>query len=290
MELGTPNVAAVGIAYASYVDTFLKEYPGAIDHIEVPFELVRHDPSVLAVRDSTPIVLHCASLSMAGSLACSEATVQHIREVVCSTATPWVGEHLAYITASALRQGAAGQVAEYEVGYTVSPPMNDATLELVEAAVARYRPRLGVPLILENSPMYFQPPASSMSQVEFVREVQARTDVGLLLDLTHLLITCQTLALDPLTVLDEWPLEAVVEIHVSGASEESGIWDDHARRAPEVVYRMLEHVLQRVMPQAITLEYNWSPNFPLAVLHQEVMKTRDHVASARARRQTTGSK
>jgi uncharacterized protein (UPF0276 family) len=72
-------------------------------------------------------------------------------------------------------------------------------------------------------------------------------------------------------------------VHISGIDEhDDGSWDDHARRAPEIVHQMLDHVLQRARPRAITLEYNWSSRFPEAFLSEELARVRE-VSRARRR-------
>jgi len=71
------------------------------------------------------------------------------------------------------------------------------------------------------------------------------------------------------------PLETVVEIHVSGLSTQSGVaWDDHATPAPATVFALLERVLERVRPRALTFEYNWSPRFPPAILESHIDRAR----------------
>jgi hypothetical protein len=135
-----------------------------------------------------------------------------------------------------------------------------------------------MPLILENSPQYFDIPGSSLSMVDFVSAVVESCKVGLLLDLTHFLITMLNTKKDPLREIDRLPLEQVVEVHVSGLSVQSGIaWDDHASPAPPVVFDLLERVRERVRPKAVTLEYNWSPQFPESMLVKHIDRVHEIV-------------
>ena len=111
--------------------------------------------------------------------------------------------------------------------------MSDETIECVTRNLASVRRQLDVPLILENPPQYFVVPGSTMNLVDYVIEVMARNDVGLLLDLTHFLITCLNMRLDAVAEINRLPLERVVEVHISGLSVQSGVaWDDHAARHP----------------------------------------------------------
>ena len=115
----------------------------------------------------------------------------------------------------------------------------------------------------------------------FIADVVARCDAGLLLDLTHLLITCRNTGADPLRELAKLPLERVVEIHVSGMSVQSGVaWDDHAVPAPPEVFELLRRVLAEVRPRALTVEYNWSGAFPQEILHRHLQRARELLEAA----------
>ena len=279
------NSPAIGIAYSEYTPDFVRGNPTAIDYVEVPFELLRHDPTVVAIKELKPIVLHCASLSVAGAVPPSEATVGAISDWVEQTETPWLGEHLSFITAEREK---AGPVADeyapgepYNIGYTVCPSMAEESIRWVLRSIDLAEDRFDVPMILENPPMYFPIPGSTMSQIEFVNEICARSGTGLLLDLAHFYITSQTVGFDPLTAILDYPLDRVVEVHLSGVdSEAGGHWDNHAARAPEIEFDLLSIVLDRAPVRGITLEYNWSARFPQGALLQEIARARERLATA----------
>jgi len=268
-------VSGLGLAYGPGVPELVAETPGLVDYVEVPFEQLRHTPDVIRLQDRIPLILHCASMSVAGFLPPSAATLEAIIAETARTATPWIGEHLAFISADGLNEDDTGSVAPTSLTYTVCPQLSEETVERVAGNLAALQPRFSVPLIVENSPQYFAVPGSTMSMVEFIREVVARTGVGLLLDLTHFLITSINTGVDANLELERMPLEQVVEIHISGLNVQSGIvWDDHATPAPAQVYELLAQVLRRVRPRALTLEYNWSPHFPRQVLLEQLGRAR----------------
>jgi uncharacterized protein len=280
----TQKSTAVGAAYSAYVPTFVKSFPQSLDYVEVPFELLQHDPSILGVVGQTPLVLHCASLSIASPSICADATLTRVRDWVEKTSTPWVGEHLAFISADRTE---AGEFAEpyapgeqYNIGYTVSPPMNEASADRVIKHLRHYTGRVPVPLIIENSPLYFSIPTSTMSQAEYISTILSHASAGLLLDLAHLAISAKTTGVDAEAELERFPLEKVVEIHISGIDTQAdGDWDNHASRAPELIFRLLRQAMCRANPRAVTLEYNWSSRFPTAVLLEEIDRVRAICAS-----------
>lgn len=261
------GTTAVGLAYSPIIPEFIAANPGLVNYVEIPFEQLRHDPEVASIQETVPVILHCASMSVAGFVPPTDATLDAIGREAERTRTPWIGEHLAFISADSLNPGADTAASPTALTYTVCPQMSEETIQRVADNLASLQPRFDVPLILENSPQYFSIPGSTMPMVDFIGAVLARCDVGLLLDLTHFLITTLNTGTDATKEIERLPLECVVEIHISGLNVQSGIvWDDHATPAPASVFGLLERVLERARPRALTLEYNWSPSFPQAIL------------------------
>lgn len=275
-----PGETLVGMAYSPAVLAFARAHPDALDYVEVPFEQLRHDPGVAALQEEFPVVLHCASLSMAGFVPPSDAVVDAVAAETARTGTPWVGEHLAFLSAEPL--GAPpGRGDPTQLTYTVAPQYSEEVLEQVVANLDRLAPRVPAPLILENSPQYLSLPGSTMTMVEFVGGLAAARDLGLLLDLSHFAITAHNMRYDLDEAFDAYPLEQVVEVHLSGHSVRSGImWDDHALPAPEGSFRLLQRLLERCRPQAVTLEYNWSPDFPADLVRCHLDRARTLVGRA----------
>ena len=266
---------AVGLAFGPIVPDFVRSNPDLIDYVEIPFEQLRHSPESGAIQETIPVILHCASMSVAGFVPPDQRTLEAIEREAERTKTPWIGEHLAFITADPIEDDDAGPTS---LTYTVCPQMSEETVERVAGNLASLQQHFDVPLILENSPQYFDVPGSSLSMVDFISAVVERCGAGLLLDLTHFLISMLNTKKDPLREIDRLPLEQIIEVHVSGLNVQSGIaWDDHASPAPQVVFDLLERVRKRVRPKAVTLEYNWSPEFPESVLLNHIDRVHEIV-------------
>ena len=287
-----PHRIAVGIAHSDYVQALVRETPSLIDYVEIPFEQLLRTPSAIEIRADLPVILHCASLSLAGNVRPSDDIADRLTHWVAETGTPWVGEHLAYVTSSfavaeasphepILSVESESGEASFNVGFTVSPQYSRPVLDRLRENLDFWRGSIGVPLLLENGPIYVETPGSTMSQGEFLQAVCAETTADLLLDLSHLLITCHNLGWDPFKFLLALPLSRVVEVHLSGTREEGGLmWDDHARSASDLVFGLLEHLLTVARPRAVTLEYNWDANFPRVALLRDIERTRGVVREA----------
>lgn len=268
----------VGLAYGAAVPEFLAEHSSLVDYLELPFEQLRQTPALASLLDTHPVILHCASLSIAGFVPPSEKTVVAIAEEASRMRTPWIGEHLAFVSADGLDDGATTGLT-----YTMCPQLSEETVDRVVVNLAALAGRLPVPLIIENSPQYFAVPGSTMTMTEFVAAVFARSDVEMLLDLTHLLITATNMGRSPVEELEAMPLERVREIHISGTSRRGDTsWDDHAEPAPPIVFELLDRALVRARPSAVTLEYNWSPTFPKAILARHLDHVRNSLVRSRA--------
>jgi uncharacterized protein (UPF0276 family) len=278
--LNTPTgTTSIGLAYGPSIPEFINVNPGLVDYVEVPFEQLRHSPNSASIQEEVPVILHCASMSVAGFVPPTEATLEAIESEAERTRTPWIGEHLAFITADGLKMDTDTAGPPTALTYTVCPQLSEETIERVAYNLASLQPRFGAPLILENSPQYFAVPGSTMPMVEFIGAVLSRCDVGFLLDLSHFLITMLNTGADAAKEIGRLPLERVVEIHISGLNVQSGVvWDDHATPAPAAVFELLERVLERARPRALTLEYNWAPTFPQAILKTHLDRVRQMVA------------
>jgi uncharacterized protein (UPF0276 family) len=86
--------------------------------------------------------------------------------------------------------------------------------------------------------------------LDYFAQVADRADCGLLLDCAHLAIFQQTRNLPPLTALDNYPLERVVEIHIAGGTyaEIDGyhyIDDNHSPIPLPATWEILEYIIPR---------------------------------------------
>lgn len=280
--LSTPaGTTRIGLAYGPGIPEFVEAHPGLVDYIEIPFEQLRHSPLLRSLQESVPLVLHCASMSVAGFVPPADATIDAITLEAERMRTPWIGEHLAFIAADPLALPGVAPGPPTTLTYTVCPQLSEETVQQVVDNVALLQSRCTTPLILENPPQYFTVPGSTMTMVDFVNAVLSRCQVGLLLDLSHFLIAMLNTGADAHQEVTRLPLERVREIHISGLNSQSGIaWDDHATPAPAPVFELLELVLARSRPLALTMEYNWSPNFPASILHAHIARIRHLLGTA----------
>ena len=101
--------------------------------------------------------------------------------------------------------------------------------------------------------------------LDFFAQVAARADTGLLLDCAHLAIFQRSAGHAPLTALDGYPLDRVVELHVAGGTERrhdgfAWIDDDHTPDVLADTWAIVDYVVPRAPNlKAIVFECERNP-------------------------------
>ena len=130
---------------------------------------------------------------------------------------------------------------------TLLPPVlcHDSALEMAEA-ILRVEEATGMACLPENppAPVYL----GDLHILDYFGLVAERSGGGLLLDCAHLAIFQRMRGHAPLTGLDGFPLDRVVELHVAGGVERetdgfAWIDDDHQPEPLEDTWQIFEHVV-----------------------------------------------
>jgi len=112
-----------------------------------------------------------------------------------------------------------------DVGHLCPVLPNRATLALVLDRVRAWHDLLELPIALENIAHPFELKAD-LSEAELFSELVARTGCGMLLDLTNLVLDAKNFGFDPVARLEQYPLEAVWQVHLAGGVRVDGFWVD----------------------------------------------------------------
>jgi uncharacterized protein (UPF0276 family) len=176
-----------------------------------------------------------------------EETAAARRHVAMTKAikSPWVANHSFY-----------GDNSWLDIW---SSPLQFSQAEVVRVAdrAERLQDLYGIPLAHENAAYYIQTPGAEMREAEFMARLVERSGTFLHLDLHN--IYANSLNLPGFRTdeyLDTLPLDRVIAVHLAGGSWHDGLYHDwHDSPVPEPVWQMLEWLLQRAKPAAVTLEY-----------------------------------
>lgn len=128
------------------------------------------------------------------------------------------------------------------------PILSDEGATAMAAGIARLREATGREVLPENPPGAVY--VGDLHLLDYFARVCERADTGMLLDCAHLAIYQRTMGHAPLTGLDAFPLERIVELHVAGGKrrEHDGYEfyeDDHAPGVLPPTWEIFEHVAAR---------------------------------------------
>lgn len=140
--------------------------------------------------------------------------------------------------------------AQRERGHgMLMPPIlcRESAIETAES-IRLIEAETGFSVLPENPPAVIY--LGDLHILDYFALVAEQADCGLLLDCAHLAIFQQTRNLPPLTGLDNFPLDRVVEMHVAGGSFAdvegySYIEDDHSPEPLPATWEILEYVVPR---------------------------------------------
>jgi uncharacterized protein (UPF0276 family) len=128
------------------------------------------------------------------------------------------------------------------------PVLTPESADAIADGLVRLRGATGLEVLPENPPgqVYLGP----LHVLDFFARVAERADTGLLLDCAHLGMFQRLRGHAPLTALDGFPLERVVELHVAGGSERvtdgfRWIEDDHGPAVLDDTWAIVRHVVPR---------------------------------------------
>lgn len=149
-------------------------------------------------------------------------------------------------------------------------PYTAATLTRVCDHIDAAQAVLGRRILLENPSLYFSFAQSEMSEVEFLRQIAARTGCGLLLDVNNVQVSAVNTGFAPEDYLAAFPLDLVGEIHLAGhnaSTDAAGaplLIDAHASPVADPVWALYAGVIARGGPRPTLIEWdNDVPAWPV---------------------------
>jgi uncharacterized protein (UPF0276 family) len=240
--------------------------PTLFDYVEYSAPLAleaaaREAPRFAALwagRGRLPALFHPVHLNLYGPELEAPAALAALDAHVRAVGSPWVSNDVAWWHAGG--HGFPGH--RY-----LPPPFSRAGLDDCVAHARHVQDALSVPLLLENPAVVAR--RGPLHVLTFLAELHARSGCALLLDLGHLLSHQLTCGLAPDTGLDDFPLDAVLELHVAGGvvtrrGSRRFYVDDHPQPVREEVLELLAAVAPRCPRlRAITFEGDGQPD-PIA--------------------------
>ena len=211
-----------------------------------------------------PLVTHGLTLSIGAVSPPDREYTTELANEVARLDTPWHSDHLAFTSGSGR---AFHELLPLKLAADTAKRVADR-LEALADTLAR-------PVAIENVTYYARLGRAELSEGDFLHTLFEHTRAGFLLDVNNVYVNAQNHGQDARRVLESFPLERAIEIHVAGHTRTpSGlILDTHGAPVVPEVLELLAFTLERTGPLPVLLERdNHVPE--LAVLLAEVRALR----------------
>ena len=218
------------------------------------------------VAERYPVVLHGVSLSIGSTDPLNFDYLGRLKALAAEVKPAWISDHLCWTGVLGLNS------------HDLLPmPLTEESLAHVAARVRQVQDFLERPLVLENPSTYLSFTQSTISEPDFLRELVARTNCGLLLDVNNVYVTCFNTDADPSAYLQAFPCESVMQMHLAGHQHcGTHIIDTHDRPVLPDVWELF-HLAWKLTGGVSTL-LEWDGNIPsFEECHTEILKARRYI-------------
>jgi uncharacterized protein len=199
-----------------------------------------------------PISMHGVGLSLGSANGVSKDHLLALKKLIDQYQPAQVSEHLSW-----------SHWNQTFLNDLLPLPYNAESLALVTTNIHQVQDTLGRKILIENPSAYLGFQHSDMSETEFMRQIVDRTGCGLLLDINNVYVSANNQQYSTNTYLENYPLDAVGEIHLAGhvqeiINTETVLIDDHGSPVTDDVWTLFR--------QAIALLSHNVPVFDVPVL------------------------
>jgi uncharacterized protein (UPF0276 family) len=163
------------------------------------------------IRERFPLVMHGVSLSIGSTDPIDLEYLRAVRSLAARIEPHWISDHLCWT-------GIDGR----NLHDLLPLPYTEEALATVVARVDQVQEALGRQILLENVSSYLSFHADEMSEWEFLREVAARADCNILLDINNIYVSSINHGFDALKYLQAMPKSRVRQFHLAGHSDMGG--------------------------------------------------------------------
>lgn len=271
-RLGYANLG-LGVGLRTVHFSHILEQQPAVDWFEIISENFmdsqgRPRAVLEQIAERYPIVMHGVSLSIGSTDPLDRDYLAKLKRLADAVGARWVSDHVCWT-------GVAGKNA-----HDLLPiPLNEETLRHVVARIRTVQEILERPLVLENPSSYITFANSTMPEWEFIGRMADEADCGLLLDVNNVYVSSVNHDFDPVEYIRSVPHRRVVQCHLAGHTNcLTHLIDTHDGAVIDPVWELYRLAHQLTGGVSTLLEWDAKiPPFP--VVHAEVLKARDHMAS-----------
>jgi uncharacterized protein (UPF0276 family) len=214
-----------------------------------------------SILDQYRVVQHGVSMYFGSADPHSREHLRRLKALARRTNTPWLSDHLCW-----------GSVDGTYTHDLLPMPYTFEAARITAAKIRQAQDFLEIPIAVENVSSYAEFHVSQMTEWEFLNEVVAQADCGILLDVNNIYVSSQNHNFDPRDYIEAVPADRVAQIHIAGHSKfEKYILDTHDHPILDPVWSLYARAIERCGPTATLLEWDDSiPSFD--EVHAEALK------------------
>jgi len=201
-----------------------------------------------AIRDVHPLSLHGVALSLAADAPPDHEHLVRLATLAERVQPALISEHLAWST----WRGAY---------YPDLLPFarTHAALTRIAANISIAQDALGRSIAIENPSHYVNIDGHDWAEIDFLAELARRTGCSLLLDVNNVHVSANNLGYSAEHYLDEFPGEAVAEIHLAGHTRDPNLGDallvdSHDMPVAPDVWALYTRLISRIGPRPTLIE------------------------------------
>lgn len=256
--------AAPGVGYKPQHFNDIVAGSGAVTWLEVHAENYMGDggrpiAQLRHLAERFPISIHGVGLSIGGEGPLDSEHLARLKHLVGWANPASFSEHLAWSTHDS-----------HFLNDLLPLPYTEETLTRVADHIDQVQETVGRQMLLENPSTYLAFAETQMGEIEFLTEITRRTGCGLLLDVNNVFVSATNQQTDPISYINDFPLEKVGEIHLGGHDEDEDdhgsplLIDSHGREVADPVWALYEHTIRTGGPKPTLIEWDTDvPEWPI---------------------------
>lgn len=248
-----PNLGiGIGLRIPHYQDIF--DNKPAIDWFEIisenfmveggkPLEILHK------IVERYPVVQHGVSLAIGSPDPLDFNYLKKLKALTKITKTPWVSDHLCW-----------GRLPGAHYHDLLPLPYTQEVIDYVAERARIVQDYLELPFALENLSSYVAFQQDQMSEWDFYSAVVEKADIHMMLDVNNIYVSSRNHGFDPMTYVNNIPLERVLQIHLAGHTDYNAyVLDTHDNYVIDEVWELYAQVYPRTGGVATLLE--WDDNY-----------------------------
>ena len=235
----------VGVGYRLELADWIDAHPTGLDCLEITAEHFYEGGKerLSHLSKQFRLFVHGLGLSLGTPGRLDQERLERFAEVAAIARAEWISEHVAFTC-----------TPEVDLGHLNPVPLTREMVELMADHARELSKRCGPPLLLENITSHLRL-EGELSETEFLNDLCAQANCGLLLDVTNLFINSKNHRFDPLRWLHELEPGRIQQLHIVGYSRQGDRYtDDHSQSVQDELLELAGAVMAYAPVQAIILE------------------------------------